>query len=110
MYCSVANTKANQYFFRSQTLNEFYFLKIHSQGTFLHIIMMGPFSLLKGLFFQLQFPEMCFAFTLKTLLRTMPGPESKEINFVRRKKKRGEKRTQVHKTFLSSWLTIHTVG
>ena len=40
----------------------------------------------------------------------MPGPESKEINFVRRKKKRGEKRTQVHKTFLSSWLTIHTVG
>ena len=92
MYCSVANTKANQYFFRSQSLNEFYFLKIHSQGTFLHIIMMGPFSLLKGFFFQLQFPEMCFAFTLKTLLRTMPGPESKEINFVRRKKKRGGKR------------------
>ena len=29
----------------------------------------------------------------------MPGPESKEINFVRRKKKRGEKGIQVHKTF-----------
>ena len=106
MYCSVANTKANQYFFRSQSLNEFYFSKIHSQGTFLHIIMMGPFSLLKGLFFQLQFPEMCFAFTLKTLLRTMPGPESKEINFVRRKKKRGGKKGYKYiKHFLSSWLT-----
>ena len=29
----------------------------------------------------------------------MPGPESKEINFVRRKKKRGGKGIQVHKTF-----------
>ena len=33
----------------------------------------------------------------------MPGPESKEINFVRRKKKRGGKGIQVHKTFLSIW-------